>query len=557
MRRQIRHGKRYLEILRILKKYGFGDLVSRSGIEKAVDFGRNGVVPEVEASASTGDAWKRIRCIFEELGPAYIKFAQLLCFRGDLVPLDLVTELEKLSDEVPPFPAEDARAVIEKELEAEIDEIFLEFHDIPVAAGSVAQVHRAVLQTGETVAVKIQRPGVLKQVRTDIEIMQNMAEIVCRRIPEMQVYNLKTILDEFSKTIEMELDFLHEAAHMESFASIYAEMEEIHVPYCFRRYCTRKVLTMEFIDGIKISETQQLRDEGYDLKLLARRGVDVILRHIFEEGYFHADPHAGNLVVMKDSRLCFLDYGMMGRLSPPTKRLMNSMLIGAVLKDSEYITKHILRLCETRGDVNQRQIEVAAAEILDFLFSTSLESVDTSEVIKKMIRVFPEQGLVLPADLYLLGRAIILFHNNGGIRLDPEFNIAKYVIPYVEKSVRERFKISKILKDSAIAVEEISEFSKNMPFEISDILSKAKHGRMGFRLTLEGLASAQHAVERSANRLSFALIIASIVLGSSMILGPECQQTLFGLPSLCIVGFILAGVFGVLLLISIIRHGRM
>ncbi len=432
-----------------------------------------------------------------------------------------------------------------------------EFQDIPVAAGSVAQVHRAVLQTGETVAVKIQRPGVLKQVRTDIEIMQNMAEIVCRRIPEMQVYNLKTILDEFSKTIEMELDFLHEAAHMESFASIYAEMEEIHVPYCFRRYCTRKVLTMEFIDGIKISETQQLRDEGYDLKLLARRGVDVILRHIFEEGYFHADPHAGNLVVMKDSRLCFLDYGMMGRLSPPTKRLMNSMLIGAVLKDSEYITKHILRLCETRGDVNQRQIEVAAAEILDFLFSTSLESVDTSEVIKKMIRVFPEQGLVLPADLYLLGRAIILFHNNGGIRLDPEFNIAKYVIPYVEKSVRERFKISKILKDSAIAVEEISEFSKNMPFEVSDILSKAKHGRMGFRLTLEGLASAQHAVERSANRLSFALIIASIVLGSSMILGPECQQTLFGLPSLCIVGFILAGVFGVLLLISIIRHGRM
>jgi len=557
MSRKIRHTRRYVEIMQILIRNGFGDLLSRSGLEKAVDFGRNGTIPRPDASVKDLNSWERIRRIFEQLGPAYIKFGQLLCLRGDLIPLDLVTELEKLNDGVEPFPAETARRIIEQELETEIDEVFTSFSDAPLAAGSVAQVHKAVLISGETVAVKVQRPGVLKQVRTDIEIMQYLFETICRKIPEMKIYNLTRILDEFSDTIEKELDFLHEASNMEFFLGLYGNMKELYVPKCFRKYCSRKVITMEYIDGVKISETEELHSGNYDLKLLARRGIDMMLKQVFEHGYFHADPHAGNLLVLQDNRLCLLDFGMMGRLTPSTKRLVNSLLMGAVLKDSEYIVKHIIRICSAKSDVDRKKLEADIADILNQVFTTSQEYVDTADVIQKCIRLFPEHNLVLPADLYLLGRMLILMQLNGGNRLDPEFNMAEYLLPFVKKSIQERFKVSRLTKDAAAAVEELTEFSKHAPFDLGEILEKTKQGELGLRLTLEGMKETRNAVERSANRLSIALVIASILLGSSMVMGPDCSQSLFGLPSACIIGFILAGVFGLLLLIAIMRHGKM
>ncbi len=557
MKKQVRHARRYMEILAILKRHGFGELVTRSGIEKAIGFGKTGVVPEIDASTYPQNAWVRIRHIFEDLGPAYIKFAQLLCFRGDIIPLDLVEELEKLNDDIPPFPAEEARRLIAKELETPIEEVFSAFLDKPIAAGSVAQVHKAVLHSGETVAVKVQRPEVLKQVRTDIEIMKHVSDLACRKIPELKVYNLSLILDEFAKTIELELDFLHEAANMEHFSRCYDDMEELHIPVCYRRYCSRRVLTMEFIDGIKISETEQIRDAGYDMKMLARRGVDIVLRHLFAEGFFHADPHAGNFVVMPDQRLCLLDYGMMGSLSPPTKRLLTSMLIGAVLHDSEYITRHVLRICTASGEVNRTDLETDISAILDRLFSSTPEQVDMEQVVKNCIRLFPKHGLMLPGDLYLLGRSMILMQNNGGNRLDPEFNIASHLMPFIKENINRRFKASNLMKDSAIAVEELAQFAKTMPSEVSDLMDRAKQGKFGMRLTLEGVDDVKRAMERSANRLSLALIIAATLIGSSMLLGPDCQRTFMGIPSFCVVGYIIAGVFGLLLVYLIIRHGRM
>ena len=556
MKKTVRHARRYIEIISTLKKHGFGELITKSGIEKALGFGKTGVVPEIDPSAYTQNTWVRIRRIFEDLGPAYIKFAQLLCFRGDLIPLELVEELEELNDNLPPFPTQEAKALIARELETPIDEVFASFVDEPIAAGSVAQVHKAVLHTGEIVAVKVQRPDVLQKVRTDLEIMKHVSEIACRKIPELQVYNLRLILDEFSKAIELELDFLHEAANMEHFAHCYGDMEELHVPACYRRYCSRRVLTMEFIDGIKISETEEIRAAGYDMKMLARRGVDIILRHLFAEGFFHADPHAGNFVVMPDQRLCLLDYGMMGSLSPPTRRLLTSMLIGAVLHDSEYISRHVLRICTVSGEVDRNELETDISVILDGLFAAKPEQVDMEQVVKNCIRLFPKHGLLLPADLYLLGRSMILLQNNGGNRLDPEFSIASHLMPFIKENIRSRFKVTSLMKDSAIAVEELAQFAKTMPSEVSDLMDRAKQGKLGMRLTLEGVDEARRSLEQSANRLALALIIAATLIGSSMLLGPDCQRTIFGFPSFCLVGYLIAGVFGLLLVYLIFKSKR-
>ncbi len=551
-----RHANRYLEILKVLVHYGFADLISRSGLEKILNAGRNIVYKKTDPGINELSTWERIRLIFEELGPTYIKFGQLLSIRGDLIPIELVIELEKLQDDVPPFPTEEARKLIERELEEDISALFSEFPNEPVAAGSIAQVYRGVLVSGEVVAVKVQRPDILKQIRTDIEIMETIADTISQHIPEVQVYNLRKVVQEFSKVIEMELDFLHEASNLESFGSYYGNMEELHVPKVYRKYSSRKILTMEFIQGIKISNITKLEQEGYDLKLLARRSMDVVLKQVFEEGFFHADPHAGNLTVLPDNRLSLLDYGMMGRLSPSTKRLITAMLIGALLKDSEYITRNLLRLCDTIGPISQRSLETAVAEIVEGFFYTSLEQINMPEVITKIMRMFPEQHLVLPADMYLLGRTIMLLQANSE-RLDPTCNISEYLLPYVKKIYRQRLKVSHILQTAAITLEEFSELGRELPFELRDILDRVKEGGVGVQFNHRGLEPTQAALERAFNRLSFAMIIAAILIGSSLVIVSGTQPLIFGIPLIGVVGFITAGLFGLWILIAILRHGKM
>jgi ubiquinone biosynthesis protein len=542
-----------VEILQILRKHGFKELVTRSNFEQLLKMGRTGMLPEVDPASYSQSVWERIRHIFEDLGPAYIKFVQLLCFRGDLIPLELVEELEKLNDHVRPFPSERILDFIETELGLPVDKLFESFNEKPIASGSVAQVYEARLHTGEAVAVKVQRPGVAEQVRTDLEIMQDLVGAAIKRVPELNIYNIPTVLDEFAKAIELELDFLHEAANMEQFSHCYGDMEQLYVPICYRRYSSRKVLTMEYIDGIKISETSTLKDNGYDVKLLARRGIDIILRHIFVEGFFHADPHAGNFVVMRDNRLCLLDYGMMGRLMASDKRLLTSMFIGGLLHDSEYLTRHILRVCKAQGKVDEVALEADISIILEQMTCSSVRQENIEDMIKQMVRLFPKHNLSLPANLYLLGRSLILLQNNGGNRLDVELNVAEYVQPFVKKLIANRFDMKKLTKDAAIAVEELAEFSKLIPSEVTDVLDVVKRGDLGIRLKLDGLKETKKSIETAANRLSAALIIASTLIGSSMLLGPDCQRTIFGLPSFCTIGYIVAGIFGLLLVISIFR----
>ncbi len=555
-RKPFRHANRYLEILKVLIKYGFADIISRSGLEKAFKLSRKVVFRKTDPTISSLSRWVRVRMVFEELGPTFIKFGQLLSIRGDLIPLELAEELERLQDDVPPFPGEDALELVEKELKQTRDDLFAEFTMKPSAAGSLAQVHRAVLRSGEDVAVKIQRPDIQKQIRTDLEILQYLASMATRHIPELKTYSLQKIVDEFSRTIERELNFLYEASNMETFNTYYADEEEIHVPVCYRDLSSRKVLTMEHVEGIKVSNIGRLTDEGYDLSLIAQRGVDVVLRQIFEVGFFHADPHPGNLLVLEDNRLCFLDYGMMGKLSPSTKRIITSMLMGAVLKDSEFIMRNLLRLCDAQGEVNHRDLESSIADIIDQFFFTSLDRIDVASLIASIVNIFPRNHLIMPADMYLLARTITLLQANGE-RLDPQFNVAQYIKPHVMKLYRSRIKVSQLSKDFVVTIEEFAELMRIMPFEVRDILDKIKRGKIHIQFEHTGLDPLKHSFERTYNRISFSLIVAALLIGSSLIISSGTQPLVYGIPIIGVVGFLAAGFFGFWLLFSILRHGKL
>jgi ubiquinone biosynthesis protein len=554
--RTYRHAGRYADIIQVLIRYGFADIVSRSRMEQVFTFGRKVFLRKTDPSIFSYTRWERMRMVVEHLGPTFIKIAQLLTLRADLIPIELIREFEKLQDTVPPFPAQEAKAVIAEELSAPADELFASFDDTPIAAGSLAQVHAARLSSGESVAVKVRRPGITEKIAVDIEIMRTLASLLEKHLPNAGAYNLREIVEEFSAAIRQELDFEHEALQLEQFRSLYGELDHLHVPALYHEYTTKQVLVTEFIRGIKISHIEELQGAGIDCRRVAEQGADAVLTQIFEKGFFHADPHPGNIMVLPGGKICFLDYGMMGTISPATRRLLTAIIIGALFQDTEYIVRNLLRICRTRGKVNQRNLEARVAKIADEFFFKPLEKIDVKRLIQDMLRLFPENSLVLPADLYLLTRALLLLQGNGE-RLDPEFNFAEYVRPFIRKVFRRKVNLSKLTKDFILTVEELAELGRTLPFDIRDILQNLKEGKIRIEFEHHGLSSAEKTLSSTVNRLSFAVVAASVLIGSSLVLFSGMPPLWRGIPVIGLIGIVGAGLLCFWLLISIIRHGRM
>ena len=554
--RTYRHIKRYRQILTVLIKYGFGGVVDRLNVGQFLEIGLQVFSRSRREKVERLTREERIRMAVEELGPTFVKLAQILSTRPDLIPVELVKELAKLQDQVSPFPFPQVREIVEKELRAPLAEKFQQFAEIPLAAASIGQVHRARLQSGEEVVVKVQRPGIRRMIEVDLEILFHLATLVERHIEEWGWQRPTRIVEEFAHTLGKEIDYSIEADHAERFARQFAGNQTVLIPRIYRELSTDRVLTMEYVQGIKASEIAALDKQGMDRKLIASRGADLILGQVFEFGFFHADPHPGNVFILPGNVVCYLDFGMMGSVDRQAREDFADIVFGYFRRDESKIAKALLRIVEWDKEPDRRALEKEIADFMGAYLHKSLKELRIASLLAELLGLITRHRLRIPPDIFLMIKAMAVAEGLG-VLLDPDFEMVEKAAPFIQRIKLERLNPKRIIGEFLDSGGDLVQLLKEIPGEMRDILRQVKQGRVKIGFEHQGLESFAYHLDRSSNRVAFALIISSLIIGSSLILRTDIGPFLFGFPILGLLGFTIAGIFGMALLISILRSGRL
>ncbi|MBN2542298.1 AarF/ABC1/UbiB kinase family protein [bacterium] len=554
--RTYRHINRYWDIMTILVKHGLGEVFKNVHLNKYIDFGRKKLPRAEMEKVKPLTIWERIRLALEELGPTFIKFGQIMSNRPDLLPPELIVELEKLQDSVPPFSDKEARELIEQELEKPVGDLFADFDAAPFASASIAQAHKAVLKSGERVVLKVQRPGIESAINVDIEIMKHLAAIIDKNVPGADNFNPVGIVDEFERSIKREINFNIEANSIEKFAENFKSETKIYVPAVYREYTTPKVLTLEYVDGIKISKIESEIEAGNDPKVIAKRGADLLLEQIFEHGFFHADPHPGNILVLKDNVICFIDFGMMGTLHPGHRDYLAEIMIGVVNQNAEKITRTLLKIAGQEEMDNYERMEMEVADMIDQYSHLPLKAINIGDFLTQAIQLILKYKLKIPGDIYVLSKALITIEGIGR-KLDPEFDMISHIEPFARKLMMEPLMPGNLIKDIFNSFKEFLLLLQDLPSEIKDISGKIKRGKFKVEIEHKGLNPMLKKHDQISNRIAFAIVLASLIIGSSLIVLSGIPPRWNDIPIIGIVGFVGAGLMGFWLLISILRHGKL
>ena len=554
--RVYRHANRYKEIVQVLAKHGFGELISKTGLDSFYSGSKKIFAPSANHEEETRTLWERIRLVLEELGPTFTKFGQIMANRPDLVSPDLVLELEKLQDSVKPFSEEEAKISIETQLGVRVEDLFLEFNPTPIAAASIAQIHKATLKDGREVAVKVQRPNIKRVIDVDLEIMLHLASLIQKFATELSVLDLTGIVKEFKRAIIKEVDFENEAMNMVRFAEMFHDEPAIRIPKHYKELSTATIITMEFIHGIKISNIKEIEDSGLCPVTIASRGADLALQQIFDFGFFHADPHPGNLLILPDNVICYLDYGMVGTLTATTKEHLILVTVGIVSRDPKKIVRDLMRLAQNKYSVNVTELEERVGDLLHKHAYKSLEHLNMVAILNDLVSLFIDYDLKMPSDFYLLLRALLISQATG-MKLDPNFDMVSHLEPYAHKIVKERMNPFKLAKELGLSMVELGHLLRDLPGETRDIIEQIKRGKIKVDIEHKGLEPALRTHEQISNRIAFAIVLASMIIGSSLIVLSKIPPLWQGVPIIGIVGFLGAGMLGFWLLISILHHGKM
>ena len=554
--RTYRHINRYRQIITVLIKYGFGDLVSETNLAKYINLGKKFIPWKKDKKTESLSRWERVRKVLEELGPTFIKLGQIMSNRPDLLPKELIYELEKLQDSVPQFSGKDAQKLVENELGKPIYETFKNFETCPIASASVSQVHRAELIDGEEIVVKVQRPGIEHIIEIDLEIMLHFANLTEKYIKGMDILSPINVIKEFEKSIKKEIDFTIEASNIERFGRNFQDDMTIYVPKVYRDYSTKKILTMEFIDGIKVSNIDAILDTGNDPKIIGSRSADLVLKQVFEHGFFHADPHPGNILVLNNNVICFLDFGMMGICLPKHKEYLSNIIVGVVKKDPKIITKSLIKFSYIDNIKNIDELEYQISVLIEQYSYKSLKDLNIGDCLRQLIKLILEFKIKTPPDMYLLMKALITVEGVGR-KLDPDFNAVEHIEPFAKKILKERMNPLKLTKDIYLSMIEFAFFLRDFPSEIKTIFEQIKHGQLKLKFEHRGLEPMLKTHERISNRIAFAIVLASLIVGSSLIILSGIPPKWNNIPIIGILGFVAGGIMGFWLLISILRHGKM
>ncbi|UQZ87942.1 ABC transporter [Deltaproteobacteria bacterium Smac51] len=551
--RLYRHMGRVTEVGAVFVKFGFDDLLIRLGLTDLLDHVR-GLVG-LEYHEKTLDRPQRVRLAMEELGVVFIKWGQYLSTRDDLVPEAYLKEFAKLQNSV--------QAVAPEEIDRILSGIIAsgdltELDPTPLAAASIGQVHVARLCSGQEVVVKVRRPGLQKQVTTDLEILMELAELVEKHLPALASARPRAMVEEFSRGLLAELDFTLEALNLERFGRFYAKNPKVKVPRIYRSLCSESVLVMERVEGLKFNDTEALEAAGYDLKELARFGANVVFEQIMTFGYFHGDPHPGNLLVQPGPKVALLDFGLVGRLNASTRDILLDLTLGAVRRRPRAVTAALLKLVHLDHDEpppDRERLEVEVELFLDANLGRPLKEMNLGRMLNDVLNIAAQYQLSFPSDLVLLVKALTQVEGLG-YRLDPDFDLVAVAKPFITEQYHHRFDPRYLAGRFGERLMDFKNFLEMLPNDMKPLYNMLRSGRFKSEFHLDGLDEFRQTVDRASHRLAFAVVLASLVIGSSVVIHANIPPKWNGLPVLGLIGFLGAAIVGFWLLYDLLKNRR-
>jgi ubiquinone biosynthesis protein len=537
---------RVREITQIAARHGFGYAFDR--------WPRRRRSQPPESAAALG---RHLRELLDELGPTFVKFGQLLSTRPDLVPEEVSAELRQLQDSVRPFSFEEARAVIETELRADLETLFASFDQVPVAAASIGQVHMAELQSGRRVAVKVQRPQAARQIESDLTILYQLARMAKRRVEKLQFIDTVGVVDEFARSIRRELDYRIEARNAEAFRRNFADEPRVVIPKVYWTYSSERVLTLEWLDGPKLGELDLDATPMEERRRLALLVADAWLEMIFRHGLFHGDPHPANMFALTDGRLGLIDFGQIGTLSEGDMRRLTRLLLDCVNENVDALPRRLYELGVRFDREQEEEFRIELREVFYRYHGASLGEIDPLQVIREAFTLIYRMQIRLPSRFALLDKTLATL-GSVGTELYPDFNVFEVAEPYATELVARRYSPGAIAERGVEELQQYGGMLMELPYQIHDTLEALRDGEVEVGFHHKGLDELIDKGDVIANRLVIAIVISGILVGSSLIgISAKGGLHLFGISIFALLGFLAAAALSVVLVASIVRSGRL
>lgn len=539
--RTYRHIDRFRQVMVILFRHGFGFLFGRLQSFVPRRFRLNMAVTDEKIDWLADNLPEQLRLTLTDLGPTYIKLGQIMSGRSDLLPESFIRELVKLQDKLPSFGFDQVQKIFRDDFHMEISEFFAEFSEKPVAAASIAQGHIARLKTGEQVFVKVRRPGIERKIRADLEIAGILADYLEKSRPELRFLHLPRLVSEFAQSILNELDLTNEVANLNAFRRQFRNRQGIRVMKTWPQLCSRNIITMEYVRGIKGTDVNALRKAGIDLKGVSNLGAELLLEQFFVHGFFHADPHPGNVFIMPDGAICYVDFGQMGRLSHHEREIFAELLTAVVQRDEHLAAKLLLKLCVFEDEPDLNALEMAIADFISRYGEENLSELNVGSAIRDIYVICRKQGITLRPHVYLMLKALGESDEMGRM-LNPDFNIMEHLKPFVTRAILQRFDIWAIARKLHGLFRDYSEVAEVLPTDYRHLVDDFRGGKLRFNIHYDEAEQLRRDFSHGINRVCLAIIQFALLVSAAIVFHARISPTIYGCSVLGILGVLASGI---------------